>query len=308
VSGGSHANVSLIVVNYNGAELLPACLESALASLPPGGEVLVVDNASTDDSRAVLARYGNRVRLVPSPKNLGFGRACNLGAAAARGDLLVFANPDVSFPPGWAEPLVQAASSDQRLGLLCPQTIAPGAASPDTGGPQVEEHGMIPGCCLTARRDAWLALGGFDEAFFMYWEDTELCWRAWLLGWRVGTARRSWVYHQKGATTGAFGRWDAERTRNSLYTHLKLMRWPVVLGYAARLLVVCAAKAVLRPSLAPGLARAWAWNLAHLEATLRRRRQIQARRVGDPRLLERRISAMERRLRAARARRQARVL
>ncbi len=297
------SSVSLIVVNYNGAALLPACLESALAGMPPGGEILVVDNASADDSLALLARYAGRVRLVLSPRNLGFGRACNLGAAAARGELLVFANPDVTFPPGWVEPLAAAAWSDQRIGLLCPQTIAPGAPPPDTGGPQIEEHAMIPGCCLTARRDAWLALGGFDEAIFLYWEDTELCWRAWLLGWRVGTARRSWVYHQKGATTGAFGRWDAERARNSLYTHLKLMRWPVALAYAARLLAVCLVKAALRPDLVPSLARAWAWNLAHLGATLRRRHALQARRVGDVRLLERRAGVMERRLRAARARR-----
>lgn len=284
-SAASHT-VSLIIVNYNGASLLPACIESALPTLPPGSELLVVDNASTDDSRAVLARYGDAVRLASSPRNVGFGRACNLGAAVARGDLLVFLNPDVTFPPGWLEPLIAAAWSDMRIGPLCPLPLPPGAPPPDPSEPALEEHAMLPGCCLAFRRDAWLAIGGFDQAFFLYWEDTELCWRAWLLGWRAVAVRTSWVYHQKGATTGAFGRWDAERARNSLYTYLKLMRWPVVLAYIARLLIVCAVKSVRWPRLAPDLARAWGWNIAHLPATLRARRMIQARRAGDYRRLE----------------------
>jgi GT2 family glycosyltransferase len=294
------ALASLIIVNYNGAELLPACLESALATVPESCELLVVDNASTDNSRAVLARFGERVRLVPSPRNLGFGRACNLGAAAARAELLVFVNPDVTFPPGWLEPLVAAAESAPDIGLLCPVTIPPGAPPWQWDGPPTEDRGMLPGCCLMVRRDAWRALDGFDERFFLYWEDTELCWRAWLLGWRSVVVWRSWVYHEKGATTGLTGGWDAERARNSLYTYLKLMRWPVALRYAARLLLVSAAKALLRPALAPGLARAWAWNIAQLPATLRRRRAIQARRVGSYADLERRAFALERSMRAQR--------
>jgi N-acetylglucosaminyl-diphospho-decaprenol L-rhamnosyltransferase len=287
---------SLIVINYNGAALLPACIESALATLPPSCELLVVDNASTDDSRAVLARYRDHVRLAPSPRNLGFGRACNLGAAAARGQLLVFINPDVTFPPGWLEPLIAAAHSAPDIGLLCPVTIPPSAPAWHWSGPKLEDRGMLPGCCLMVRRDAWRALDGFDQSFFMYWEDTELCWRAWLLGWRVVLVWDSWVYHQKSAMTSAFGGWDAERARNSLYTYLKLMRWPVALAYAARLLLVCAVKSLLRPRLAPALARAWAWNIANLGNTLRRRHAIQARRVGDYATLERRIQVIERAL------------
>lgn len=289
--------VSLIIINYNGADLLSGCIESALPTLGPADELLVVDNASTDASRAVVARYGAAVRWVPLPRNIGFGRACNLGAAAARGDLLVFLNPDVTFPPGWLEPLRQTAWSNASDALLCPQTMPPGSPAPDTGGPPVTEHATVPGCCLTIRRDVWLALGGFDEAFFLYWEDIELCWRAWLLGWRVGSAKRSWVYHEKSAITARFGRWDAERARNGLYTYLKLMRWPVAAGYALRLLATSVAKAVLHPALALPLARAWGWNIAHLPRTLASRRAIQARRVGDYRALEQMIRAQNRAMR-----------
>ena len=159
---------------------------------------------------------------------------------------------------------------------------------------------MLPGCCLTARRDAWLALGGFDQVFFLYWEDVELCWRAWLLGWRVVTARQSWVYHQKGATTTAFGRWDGERTRNSLYTYLKLMRWQIALAYAVRLFIVCCVKGVRWPILAPDLLKAWAWNIKQFPATMRSRRAIRSRRVGDDRWLEQQIRLQEQALRKER--------
>jgi N-acetylglucosaminyl-diphospho-decaprenol L-rhamnosyltransferase len=279
---------SLIIVNYNGADLLPACIESALATLGPHDELLVVDNASTDESRAVVTRYG-AVKLVPLPRNTGFGRACNLGVAAARGDMLIFLNPDVTFPCGWLDMLAQAARSDPQIALLCPQTVPPGAPPPDIGGLETTDQAALPGCCLAARRAAWLALGGFDESFFLFWEDTELCWRAWLLGWRVVTARRSWVYHQKSATTAQFGRWDAERMRNSVYTYLKLMRWPVAGAYVARMAAATIVKSVRQPALAPQLARAWMWNIAHLPHTLTARRAVQSRRKGDYRTLERLI-------------------
>jgi GT2 family glycosyltransferase len=277
---------SLIIINYNGADLLPDCIESVLPTLRAQDELLVVDNASTDTSLAVLARFADVIRIVPLPRNIGFGRACNLGSAAARGDLLVFLNPDVTFPHNWRAPLVHAAWSDPRIALLCPQTLLPGSPDPCTSGSEVEEHATVPGCCLAVRRDAWLALGGFDEAFFLYWEDIELCWRAWLLGWRVVTARRSWVYHQKSAITARRGGWDAERMRNSMYTYLKLMRWPVVLQYMMRLLVITAIKSLRDPSLAPHLALAWWWNIAHLKRTLLLRHAIAARRIGSYSRLE----------------------
>ena len=282
---------SLIIVNFNGADLLPACIESALATLRPHDELLVVDNASTDGSRVVVARYGDAVKLVPVPHNIGFGRACNLGVAAARGDMLIFLNPDVTFPSGWLDTLAQAAWSDPQIALLCPHTVPPNAPTPAVSGPQTIDQAAVPGCCLATRRDAWLALGGFDEAFFLFWEDTELCWRAWLLGWRVVTAQQCWVYHQKSATTARFGRWDAERMRNSLYTYLKLMRWPVVLAYAARLAAVTLVKSARMPALAPQLARAWMWNIRQLPHTLAARRSVQARHVGSYCDLERLIRA-----------------
>lgn len=279
---------SLIIVNYNGAALLPACLDSALATIPTTAEIVVVDNASQDASLDVLAAYGVAVRVVAVPRNLGFGRACNLGVAAARGDTLVFLNPDVSFPTGWLAPLLDAVHSDLSIGFACPEMLWPGQPLPPRDGSATAVRAMLPGCGLTARRAAWSAIGGFDERMFLYWEDSEICWRAWLLGWKVVVAHHSFVYHTRSATTAASGCWDGERARNSLLTYLTLLRWRVTTPFAT----ILAAKTLVKYARTgdPALIDAWRWNLRHRGATLARRRALAQRFIGDRAALERLIA------------------
>ncbi|NJP05264.1 MAG: glycosyltransferase family 2 protein [Chloroflexaceae bacterium] len=301
-AGFDHSSVSLIIVNYNGAHLLPACLDSALATVPAGSEILVVDNASSDGSRAVLADYGAAVRLVPSAHNLGFGRACNLGVAAARNDMLIFLNPDVTFVPGWVSVLTDVLQQNRDIAIVGPALLRPGEPIPDYVPELITEQAAVAGCGLSTRRDTWLALGGFDESFFLYWEDAEVCWRAWLLGWRVVRSEKCYMYHEKSAITGQFGGWDAQRARNSLYTYVKLMRWPVVLAYTVRLLAVCLVKMLRWPHLSAGLLDAWVWNMRELPHTLQLRRTIQAHRIGAYDLLEQRIREHNRQMMASQRR------
>ncbi len=295
-------DISLIVVNYNGAELLPRCIESALATVPAGAEVIVVDNASTDRSRQVLERYAGHIKAVLLPRNIGFGSACNLGVAAARGDTLIFLNPDVEFPAGWLEPLLDVIWGDPRIGFACPDMLVPGTPLPQPVGEPIEDRAMLPGCGLTARRDTWYAIGGFDGHFFLYWEDTELCWRAWLLGFRVVLARHSYVFHERSVTTAASGRWDGERIKNSLYTYLKLMRWRQVMPFALLLAVKTLIKMVRQRD--PALLAAWRWNGDNLRGTLKRRRELRRRQSGDIVGLERLLALQERQFEAERRARQ----
>jgi GT2 family glycosyltransferase len=165
----------------------------------------------------------------------------------------------------------------------------------------VADTAAVPGCAMMVRRAAWEQLGGFDERFFLYWEDTELCWRAWLLGWRVLEDLEARVYHERGGSAGA-GRWDAERAKNALRTYLKLMRWRRVLPFAAMLLAKTLAKIAIRR--APGLIAAWGWNWRHLGETMAWRRELARARRGDMAALERMIAFHERRGRRERRLRQ----
>ena len=117
---GSQA--SIVIANYNGSAYLDACLSSVLAT-SPGSEVIVIDNASCDNSLALLAGWAGRVQTVALPNNIGYGAANNLGAAIAHAPYLVFLNPDTETEPGWLEPLIQALARDPQCGLVTPKIV-----------------------------------------------------------------------------------------------------------------------------------------------------------------------------------------
>jgi GT2 family glycosyltransferase len=309
--------VSLIVVTYNSAAKLPEFFAALATTRYSPYEVLVVDNASADGSAAYVAEHHPQARLLANHENTGFGRACNRGARAARGELLVFLNPDVLVTPDWLDILVRHMAEQPDAGIICPQTLYPdevglGArglrlvsvpnaadATPESQAPSlkpqasgVAETGAVPGAALMVRRAAWQALGGFDERYFLYWEDTDLCWRAWLLGWRVLEDLEAYVVHERGGSGGG-ARWDAERAKNALRTYLKTMRWRMVAPFATRLFATSLAKIVLRRS--PGMLGAWAWNWRYLGETLAHRRELARRRRLDPARLERLAAIHERR-------------
>lgn len=287
--------VSLVVVTYNSANLLPQFFAALAHTTYRPYEVIVVDNASSDGTQAYLAREQPDVRLVACPENVGFGRACNIGAAVARGEIVVFLNPDVWAMPGWLDTLVRCSAAHPDA-LMCPTTLHPDQR-PEQHAIAISQEAAVPACALLVRKHVWQQLGGFDERFFLYWEDTELCWRAWLLGYRVLADLETFVYHERGGSTGG-SNWDGERTKNSLRTYLKLMRWRRVLPFVVTLAAKTAVKYVR--SRDGALLEAWRWNWRMLGETLAERRSIERRRKGDYAALERLIDAHEKRMRQER--------
>ena len=203
--------VSVVLVNWNAATLIGECLDTLLAqSIADSIEVIVVDNASSDNSAEVLERFTSRgVRTHYSDVNLGFGRACNLGARLATGELLFFLNPDTALP--WRdclERLVQVLASDTRVGLVGPRLLYPDGSTqiaasqfPTIGNslliglgahfllPDRARAHLVPthwsqgwsrsvdwlrGAALLLRAETFWDVGGFSEATFMYVEDLEL--------------------------------------------------------------------------------------------------------------------------------------
>jgi GT2 family glycosyltransferase len=199
--------VSVVVVNWNAGPALARCLASLAADAATGTEVVVVDNASTDGSADAAAREHGWARLVPSPANVGFARGANAGAAAARGDVLVFLNPDAVVEPGAIATLVDALQATPATG------IAGGGLADEAGvwQPGTARFGVLPhllldttvgrlplrrrgaahvvdwvyGTFMAVRRDTFESLGGFDGAYFLYGEDLDLCHRARERGWRT---------------------------------------------------------------------------------------------------------------------------
>jgi GT2 family glycosyltransferase len=201
-------NTSIIIVNFNGKKHLKICLESIKKSEASEEEIIVVDNGSTDGSRAFLDKEYPLVKTVYLEKNYGFARANNIGAQNAAGDYLIFLNNDTCVSAGWCNSLINELLQNSEYGIAGSKLVL--MDSPDTinsagggivfngGGYDIgfldqdskkynkrEEKGVVCGASLMVRRKEFIQLKGFDEMYFMYFEDVDLCWRYWLAGYKV---------------------------------------------------------------------------------------------------------------------------
>ena len=295
---------SVIVPNYNGARHLPIVLDALRRQTFQDFEVIVVDDASQDESVALVeARYPD-VRLIVNRRNAGFVRACNTGAAAARGRMIVLLNNDTEPEPTWLEELVKTFVAHPRAAMVASKLLLFDRRDtlhttgdmlgvdglPRNRGVWERDEGqydaapaIFSGCggATAYRREVWEALGGFDEDFWMYLEDVDFGFRARLAGWEAVFAPRARVYHRLSASGG-----DALASyyvgRNTIWLLAKNM---------PRSLLRRNALAILRGQLAMTLDALRHWRGEAARARLRGQlagvlglpRQLQKRRVIQPR-------------------------
>jgi GT2 family glycosyltransferase len=215
---------AVVVVNWNGGADLLDCLASVAAQTLAAGEVVLVDNGSTDGSADAAAAAHPAVARLDLPSNPGYGAAVNAAAAATSGDPLVVLNPDVTLAPEWLETVASAFADDPGLGVAGAKLLFPDGLVQHAGGivrrplmladhrgyrqpddPAEQEPvdvDYVTGAALAIRRRCLAATGGFDEAYFLYFEETDLCWRAREAGWRVRYLPRARAVHRESAVTG----------------------------------------------------------------------------------------------------------
>jgi GT2 family glycosyltransferase len=265
---GATPLVSLIAVNRNGATLVDRFLAGVRASDYARLEVLVVDNASIDDSAALFAA-SEGVTVVESPENLGYGRGCNLGAEQAHGELLLFMNPDVDLHTDTISILVRDLLETPGAAVVCASMQVTGFHHQRQR--RVEDVASLDASTMLVEKTHFTRLGGFDPWIFLYSEDADLCYRTWLLGRRVLKSWDAVADHDVGGAGGGH-RWSAEQVKNGLYVHLKLRAWPATTRYGARMLAKTIVRGVrLRDA---GILRAWTVNARELPQTLRKRHAI----------------------------------
>ena len=229
--------LSILVVSYNTRDLTIACLSSIVRETKHVSyEIIVVDNASTDGSREAIADHPAKPNLIALGENIGFARANNLAARAAKGDLILLLNPDTEVRGGAIDKIAGFAARRPQSMLWGGRTIFPDGTLnpssawakmtlwrlfcrasgltglfPDSAVTNGEAYGgwkrdseravdIVSGCFLLIDRELWTRLGGFDPLFFMYGEDADLCLRARLLGARPRVTPEATIVHYGGAS------------------------------------------------------------------------------------------------------------
>lgn len=217
--------VSVIVVAYESAAVLPRCLLALKAQTFRDVEILLVDNGSTDGGAQAARAAHPDVVLLEMGTNLGFAEANNRAAAVARGTWLALLNPDAFAEPDWLERLLAAAEAHPEVAAFASlQVAADDPALLDGAGDALTLAGLpyrmgyrrprpaaIPagevfspcGAAMLVRRETFLALGGFDARFFAYCEDVDFGWRLRLAGGRTRLVPEAVVAHVGSSTLGA---------------------------------------------------------------------------------------------------------
>jgi GT2 family glycosyltransferase len=216
--------VSIIIPNWNGAHFLPACLNSLRAQTHREHEVIVADNASTDNSRDLLARNYPEVKVVALDHNTGFTGACNAGLIAAQGRIKILLNNDTEVEPDWIGEVIAAFDRHPKAGIVASKMLlfdrrdtfhTAGDLYRVDGVPanrgvwqkdanQFQEGPVFSACGgAAAYRSTMLdQVGLLDQDFFFSCEDIDLAWRAQLAGWQAVYAPKAVVYHKLSATGG----------------------------------------------------------------------------------------------------------
>jgi N-acetylglucosaminyl-diphospho-decaprenol L-rhamnosyltransferase len=279
------ADTAVVIVNYEAGPALLSCVEGWLAEEP--GHLVVVDNGSTDGAVRQLALRHPEVEILATGRNLGYGAAANRGVAATTAPTVLICNPDLEVRGGALVALVQALGDEPGFALVGPLIRDPqggrypsarrfpslvdaaghavlGIFAPDNrftrryqqtglsadGGP-ARAVDWVSGACFLVRRTAFEQVGGFDEAYFMYAEDVDLCWRLGRQGWRIGYVTRAEVVHLQGVSTDRMPyRMIAEHHRSLFRFAVRSNRgWRrallplVALGLGVRATLACLARA-----------------------------------------------------------------
>lgn len=242
--------ISVVIVTFNNEKTIKECLGSLL-KYSPGLEIIVIDNASIDKTCECIKQFFPQVLLIESSSNLGFGKANNLGAKRTKGEFLVFLNPDTILTEfGNLEKLKNVLIENPEYGLIGPKLSFPdntyqktvrrlptvwGAfkeyilnikGAYDFYDPQCTnlcEVESIVGACMIIRKDLFEEIEGFDEKYFLYFEDLELCRSVKNKGFKIGYLPEVEIKHLVGAS--------GEGQKPSKFLHASAKKYHGLISY-----------------------------------------------------------------------------
>ena len=240
------STVSVVVVNYRRAEDTLVCVEGLHQLDFPSDrlQIIVVDNASNDGSVERIREAAPDVKIVALDENTGFAGGCNRGAAVAGGRYLAFINNDARPDPGWLAAAVTVLDREPSVACVASKVLdwdgetvdfndaamafyghgfKTGVGTPDIGDDHDHDVLFAHGAAMVVDAEVFRDAGAFDDGYFMFFEDVDLGWRLWLLGYRVRYVPESLVFHRQHASMSGIGSWREHYLleRNALFTIFK---------------------------------------------------------------------------------------
>lgn len=296
--------VSIITVNFNGREFLKNFFTSLKQLAYPNWELILVDNASTDDSvEFIKAKFPSTLRLIENKENLGFARGNNQAVKVAEGKYLFFLNNDTKIDPEAVAVLVGEMEKNPKLGIGGGRIMSYDGRRHFHTGIGIDIFGYpivwkkifyIEGSALMIRKELFERLGKFDPKYFMFHEDIDLAWRVWLSGYQVKAFPQAIVCHLGGGKASGGerkkGRYRSSylrryhSERNNLSTLLKNYQ-PLTLlfilpfYFLISLIEVLFCLIMFKPKIAYLYLKIYLWNLINLSETLKKRAKIQKKRA-----------------------------
>lgn len=310
----TYPHISIIIANFNSKDFIANCLNSILQEKKTNYEVVVVDDCSTDTSLEIIQSYTKKyphISLVSLKINVGATKIRNIGVANSRGEILFFLDCDTELKTGWYDEIISFFNTYHDAGMAQAKLLKKNTHAYDYAGDYlndlcflteraqgVKDRGQfdhiskifsVKGAAMIMRKTVFKSLGGFDEDYHYYWEEPDLAWRIWLAGHAVYFLPTIIVFHAyvtKEKNTAYYVGNDIiyKGCRNAITTLIKnlgfsnlLWRLPLhVFSWLLLSLFICM-KGEFAKSYA--IVRGIGWNILHLNHTLKKRKQIQSKRV-----------------------------
>lgn len=222
------ASINIVILNWNGYNDTSELLESLFKITYSNYKIIVVDNNSENDELEKLKKnYSDKVQIIPCKENLGYAGGNNVGIKFSfeeKADFVLLLNNDTTVEPNFLEPLVNKIISSEQIGITAPQInyfnephivwSAGGKISWLKGSGFAESNKMeteadksdkqvsfVSGCCMLVKREVFLNVGLFDENYFLYNEDSDLCLRTLKSGYEIYISPQSKIYHKVNSST-----------------------------------------------------------------------------------------------------------
>jgi GT2 family glycosyltransferase len=298
----NYPKVSIIVLTFNGLEVLKISIPAVLKTNYPDFEVIVMENGSSDGSFSFLSKMYPNVSVIALKNNKGIDIPYNLGVSAAHGSLVAFLNNDMEVDPNWLLPLVKAMEFDERVACCDSKYLNYYERDKiDSSGGFIDNYGntvnsgvgeidkgqfnntreVFHGSALF-RKDLFMKVGGFDESYFVYYDETDICWRLHRFGYKILSVPESIIYHMGAYTISNKTSHKKAKLivfhfyKNRLRTVIK-NQFGISLVFSMFVCLSDYCGAGIRMLLMgdqdyiPILWKAWIWNLRNLRGTLQNR-------------------------------------